>query len=90
MHGLTLCVYVCVTVCVCVCRRSASKPAPVVTQEHTTSLEELICRRIKDGAFDDVLPPDQQPRPRKDAGDAELSQEKSSRGLGEVTRPDLT
>lgn len=57
----------------------------MVTQEHTSSLEDLICRRIKDGAFDDVLPPEQQPRGRRDAAaDADLSQEKSTRGLGEV------
>jgi U3 small nucleolar ribonucleoprotein component len=61
----------------------------VVTQEHTSSLEDLICRRIKDGSFDDVLPPEQQPRQRRDY-DAELSQEKSSRGLGEVTHAPLS
>eukprot|EP01036_Dinobryon_divergens_P025832 gene25832-34420_t len=66
----------------------ASKPAPVVTQEHTSSLEDLICRRIKDGAFDDVLPPEQQPRQRRD-NDTELSQEKSSRGLGELYAEDF-
>ena len=34
----------------------ASKPAPIVTQEHTNSLEEMIVKRITEQKFDDVVP----------------------------------
>lgn len=67
----------------------AAKVAPVVTQEFTTSLEDLIIKRIEDQRFDD-------PRPRNAAAEVltahagddnnpvELSQEKSKLGLAEI------
>jgi hypothetical protein len=33
-----------------------SKPAPVVTQGFTSSMEQMIQRRIKENNFNDVLP----------------------------------
>jgi len=33
----------------------SSKPAPLVTQDFTYSLEDMIRRRVKEGAFNDVL-----------------------------------
>lgn len=53
-----------------------------MTQQHTSSLEDLICKRIKDGVFDDVLPPERKQKRPSEA--PELSQEKSQQGLGEV------
>jgi len=35
------------------CHRS-SKPAPLVTQDFTYSLEDMIRRRVKEGRFNDV------------------------------------
>lgn len=32
----------------------SSKPAPLVTQDFTSSLEDMIRRRVKEGAFNDV------------------------------------
>ena len=65
----------------------ARKPAPLATEEFTSSLEEMIIKRIRDERFDDVVP-----RAREEAdltaadrGDApELSQEKSRVGLGDI------
>lgn len=66
----------------------ASKPAPVVSQEYTSSLEELIVKRIKDANFDDValkkvhennLVVD------SDGGNEnQLSQERDKKGLGDI------
>jgi hypothetical protein len=33
----------------------SSKPAPIITKEYTSSIEELIIKRIKDERFDDVV-----------------------------------
>ena len=63
----------------------SSKPAPVITQEHTTSLEDVIRRRIKEEKYDDVSAP-QAKDTRRVATEVELSQEKSRQGLGEVCR----
>ena len=61
----------------------ASKPAPLVTQEYTTSLEEMILQRIKDEKYDDVVPPP--PRQTISAKDEFfLSQEKDRTGLGDL------
>jgi U3 small nucleolar RNA-associated protein MPP10 len=67
----------------------ASKPAPLVTQEHTSSLEEMIIKRITDGRFDDVQVREQPTVPTAGADDFTLSQEKSRVGLGEVYAQDF-
>ena len=65
----------------------ASKPAPIVTQEYTSSIEEMIIKRIKDSKYDDVTIPD---TPEVRAGeDFVLSQEKSRAGLGEIYADDF-
>jgi U3 small nucleolar RNA-associated protein MPP10 len=69
----------------------ASKPAPVATEEFTSSLEELIIQRIKDEKFDDVIPrekPDEIDLSVRDA--PELSQEKSKMGLGDVSEYEIS
>ncbi|KAJ4712358.1 U3 small nucleolar ribonucleoprotein MPP10 [Melia azedarach] len=59
------------------------RPAPVITEEFTASLEEMIKKRIVEGQFDDVqkLPslPSKAPRELK-----ELDENKSKKGLAEV------
>jgi len=68
----------------------ASKPAPVVSQEYTSSLEELIAKRIKSGNFDDVVPKMGPARSVTDDGanlggeHTQLSQEQDKRGLGDI------
>lgn len=63
-----------------------SKPAPVVTQAFTSSMEDMIKRRVKEGNFSDVLPPKEAKITMGDEGTGEqdLSQEKNKQGLGEV------
>eukprot|EP00741_Cyanophora_paradoxa_P012260 tig00020604_g11847.t1 len=61
----------------------ANKPAPVVTQETTSSLEEAIKRRILDAAFDDVVRK-KAPDPNRRRRTVELDHEKSKEGLGSV------
>ncbi len=64
----------------------ATKMAPVITEEHTTSIEEMIKQRILDEDWDDVVPrelPDIGFDKRN--GDLpEVSQEKSKLSLGEL------
>ncbi|KAK9119748.1 hypothetical protein Scep_017841 [Stephania cephalantha] len=64
------------------------RPAPVITEEVTTSLENLIKSRILDGHFDDVqrLPslPSKGPREKK-----ELDENKSKKGLAEIYEASL-
>ncbi len=36
----------------------ATKPAPLVTESFTETLEDCIARRIQEGRFDDVTPRD--------------------------------
>ncbi|KAJ3122271.1 U3 snoRNP protein [Nowakowskiella sp. JEL0407] len=63
----------------------SNKPVPVITEEVTQSLEELIKQRIKDNLFDDVerriAPPDVGFDPSRRI---EINDEKSSKGLGEI------
>lgn len=63
-----------------------SKPAPVVTQAFTSSMEDMIRRRIKESNFSDVLPPKETKVLTGDenSGEMDLSQEKNKQGLGEV------
>lgn len=68
----------------------AAKPTPVITEESTRTLEDLIIQRIKDNMFDDVeRRVDElallQARGAFDPNrDFELSDEKSKQSLGEV------
>ncbi|KAF7124637.1 hypothetical protein RHSIM_Rhsim12G0165800 [Rhododendron simsii] len=59
------------------------RPAPVITEEVTASIEELIQKRILEGHFDDVqkVPdlPSKAPKERK-----ELDENKSKTGLAEI------
>lgn len=68
-----------------------AKPVPVITEEVTETLEELIKRRIRDGVFDDV--------PKRLVTDvsrfqkqqkAEVSQEKSAKLLAELYEDEYT
>ncbi|KAL1922370.1 uncharacterized protein VTP21DRAFT_9909 [Calcarisporiella thermophila] len=62
-----------------------SKPVPVVTQEMTESLEDMIKKRILDGAFDDVeRKRDPTFRPFLPSKQIELSDEKSKKSLAEI------
>lgn len=58
----------------------------MVTQAFTSSMEEMIKRRVKEGNFSDVLPPKETKVTMGDEGTGEqdLSQEKNKQGLGEV------
>ncbi|KAL2515690.1 U3 small nucleolar ribonucleoprotein MPP10 [Forsythia ovata] len=56
------------------------RPAPVITEEVTASLEELIQKRILEGRFDDVQKPPTLPsRPPREK--IELDENKSKKGL---------
>jgi len=61
----------------------AAKPVPVITEENTEELEDVIRRRIIDGVFDDVVrkaPPLEMKKRNVEV----LSQEKSNKGLAEI------
>jgi len=34
----------------------ASKPAPLISNEYTGSIEDVVKRRVKEGRYDDVVP----------------------------------
>ncbi|CAM8937094.1 unnamed protein product [Rhodiola kirilowii] len=59
------------------------RPAPIITEDVTLSLEDMIKKRILEGRFDDVQKPPglptKAPRERK-----ELDETKSKKGLGEI------
>ncbi|XP_062197555.1 M phase phosphoprotein 10-like [Phragmites australis] len=65
------------------------RPAPVITEEVTASLEEMIKKRIVEGHFDDVekpsLLPFKAPKEHK-----ELDESKSKKGLAELYEEDYT
>lgn len=66
----------------------ASKPVPIITQSHSSSIEEIIKKRIKDNNFNNVKPASAHAQPKASKVDLEnepqLSQEKSSIGLGQI------
>jgi U3 small nucleolar ribonucleoprotein component len=62
----------------------ASKPVPVITQDYTNTLEEMILKRVKEGKYDDVVPREMKSRTEVKP-DFMLSQEKSDKGLGDVS-----
>ncbi|KAL7518277.1 hypothetical protein ACHAWX_003123 [Stephanocyclus meneghinianus] len=65
----------------------AFKPPPIITAEHTASIEEMIKKRIIDEDWDDVIPrelPDIGLHKRGGGDPPEVSQEKSKLGLGEL------
>jgi len=65
----------------------AFKPPPIITAEHTASIEEVIKKRIIEEDWDDVVPrelPDIGLHKRGGGDAPEVSQEKSKLGLGEL------
>lgn len=65
----------------------ANKQAPAITVEHTTSLEEVIKRRIIENDWDDIVPrelPSVFKQHNNRSLGPEVSQEKSKLGLGEL------
>lgn len=64
---------------------------PVVTQDFTLSIEDIIKKRIKEESWDDVIrkiPPDSKKfKPKKVV---ELDQEKSKIGLAEIYEQEVT
>jgi len=65
-----------------------SKQVPIISQEYTSTLEDLIKKRIKDNQYDDVV----LYKPtiiKKNTNDIELSQEKDKTGLGEIYAEDF-
>ncbi|XP_006663801.1 U3 small nucleolar ribonucleoprotein protein MPP10 [Oryza brachyantha] len=63
------------------------RPAPVITEEVTASLEEMIKKRIIEGHFDDVEKPP--PLPSKAPKEhKELDESKSKKGLAELYEDD--
>ena len=72
----------------------SSKPAPIITQQYSATIEELIKKRILEERWDDMLAPSvaagNVPASGARGGgqgdnDFELSQEKSKEGLGDVS-----
>mmetsp|Transcript_12395 Transcript_12395/g.24584 ORF Transcript_12395/g.24584 Transcript_12395/m.24584 type:complete len:666 (+) Transcript_12395:131-2128(+) len=67
----------------------SSKLAPDITVEHTESLEDMIKRRILAEDWDDVVPRELPTIDSRERGTAaEVSQEKSKLGLGELYERD--
>ncbi|KAG8091162.1 hypothetical protein GUJ93_ZPchr0011g28429 [Zizania palustris] len=59
------------------------RPAPVITEEVTASLEEMIKKRVIEGHFDDVEKPSSLPS-KAPKEQKELDENKSKKGLGEL------
>ncbi|XP_055827658.1 M phase phosphoprotein 10 isoform X2 [Solanum dulcamara] len=59
------------------------RPAPVITEEVTATLEEMIQKRIIEGRYDDVQKPPSLPS-RAPRETKELDDNKSKKGLGEI------
>ncbi|KAI8817048.1 U3 small nucleolar ribonucleoprotein complex, subunit Mpp10 [Fimicolochytrium jonesii] len=70
---------------------NAAKPVPVITEEVTATLEDMIKQRIKDALFDDVVRK-APPRDRNNEYDPnrriEINEEKSSKSLAQVYEED--
>ncbi|KAJ3018481.1 u3 small nucleolar ribonucleoprotein MPP10 [Thoreauomyces humboldtii] len=68
----------------------AAKPVPVITEEITATLEDLIKQRIKDQLFDDVIrkaaPRDRDYDPNRRG---EINDEKSTKSLAQVYEEDF-
>ena len=59
----------------------------MITQEHTSSLEDIIIKRIVEAKFNDLVPaPERDTRflDEENPNDIGLSQEKDKLGLGEI------
>ncbi|MCD7456688.1 hypothetical protein HAX54_032744 [Datura stramonium] len=63
------------------------RPAPVITEEVTATLEELIQKRIIEGRYDDVQKPPSLPS-RAPRATKELDDNKSKKGLAEIYEED--
>ena len=61
---------------------------PVINEDHTATIEEMILKRVEDGRFDDVIPPEANTSLMASADAFILSQEKSRKGLGELYEED--
>ncbi|KAI9264784.1 U3 small nucleolar ribonucleoprotein complex, subunit Mpp10 [Sporodiniella umbellata] len=69
----------------------ANKPVPVITEEVTQSLEELIKKRILDNMFDDVeRKADPTLRPFLPSKRVELKDERSKKSLAEIYEDDFS
>mmetsp|Transcript_41934 Transcript_41934/g.58622 ORF Transcript_41934/g.58622 Transcript_41934/m.58622 type:complete len:318 (+) Transcript_41934:174-1127(+) len=67
----------------------ATRTKPTITEEHTESLEDIIRRRIRDEAFDDVTPKTvEDMRTRKKVTKEEISTEKSNKSLADLYEED--
>jgi U3 small nucleolar RNA-associated protein MPP10 len=69
----------------------ATRPAPVITDEHTQTLEDLIRVRVRDAAYDDVVrrtEADVEADKRKKKELPELNHEKSKLSLAELYAAD--
>jgi U3 small nucleolar RNA-associated protein MPP10 len=70
----------------------ATRPAPVITDEHTRTLEDMIRARVRDSAFDDVVrrtEADIEANKRRKRELPELSHEKSKLSLAELYEQDF-
>lgn len=63
------------------------RPAPVITEEVTASLEEMIKKRIAEGHFDDVEKPSTLPS-KAPKEQKEMDENKSKKGLAELYEED--
>lgn len=69
----------------------ATRPAPVITEEHTQTLEDMIRARVRDAAYDDVqrrTEADIEAKKRQKRELPEISHEKSKLSLAEVYAAD--
>lgn len=65
------------------------QPVPVITQETTSALEEMIKKRILDNQFDDVeRKADPTAKPFLPSKRVEISEEKSQKSLAEIYEED--